>query len=631
MLSSIRNNRKALSIVLWFVIAAFVSTIFVVWGVGEKASGMAYVAKVGDEIISYEEYNGLYREASKLPDFMEINNLEKNVLDTIIANKLLEAEAERLKIPATDVEVMAYISNIPAFQTGGAFDFNQYERVLRANGLNMNKFEDGLRREIRRIKLTNMINQSQSTVSQKELENEYKYRKTKIALDYAAIPLASFAGEYKPAEKEIEEFYNRQKEAYRVPAEIKVKYAVFDKNKFGETFSVSEEEIKKYYDNNKDKYREEENVDISMIVVPVADFGDNKSAEDAENKINAALDALKSGESFENTAVKYSDPALTHDKGYFGKIKRGEVQPELETAAFSLAAGKYSDVIKTSLGYAIVYVNEHNPEKTYSFEEKKSEIADEVKAGALTGSFNSHILNEYRKIADSGNITAYMALSPDNSLEVREIDWTAENGIFPITAIAINQEAKKALYDLSKGEISRIISDGSVSYVFEIEDKKNSFIPAFNDIRNSVEEDFYADKLRKDAVKTVESDLAGSSFENTASKYHAEITRKDFIREAADVESSLAGNRPLIKDISSAKKGDTLKTPYIIGNAVYIFKIADLTPPDMNDLESERSSLTAYISFVKGQVAESGYVNSLKRKTPIVYNEDFLKSMNIAF
>ena len=46
MLSSIRNNRKALSIVLWLVIIAFVATIFVVWGVGEKSNALGYAAKV---------------------------------------------------------------------------------------------------------------------------------------------------------------------------------------------------------------------------------------------------------------------------------------------------------------------------------------------------------------------------------------------------------------------------------------------------------------------------------------------------------------------------------------------------------------------------------------------------------
>ena len=58
MLSSIRNNRKALSIVLWLVIIAFVATIFVVWGVGEKSNTLGYAAKVNDKIITYEEYHG---------------------------------------------------------------------------------------------------------------------------------------------------------------------------------------------------------------------------------------------------------------------------------------------------------------------------------------------------------------------------------------------------------------------------------------------------------------------------------------------------------------------------------------------------------------------------------------------
>ena len=83
MLSSIRNNRKALSIVLWLVIIAFVATIFVVWGVGEQTNTLSYVAKVNDKIITYEEYQNRYKladdEIRRYGGAVQIDNLSKRI------------------------------------------------------------------------------------------------------------------------------------------------------------------------------------------------------------------------------------------------------------------------------------------------------------------------------------------------------------------------------------------------------------------------------------------------------------------------------------------------------------------------------------------------------------------------
>ena len=147
MLSSIRNNRKALSIVLWLVIIAFVATIFVVWGVGEKSNTLGYVAKVNDKIITYEEYQNRYKmaddEIRRYGGAVQIDNLSKRILESLISEKLMLIEAEKLDIPATDLELVSYIRSIPSFQSNGEFNIDQYEMVLRNNGLKPEQYENG--------------------------------------------------------------------------------------------------------------------------------------------------------------------------------------------------------------------------------------------------------------------------------------------------------------------------------------------------------------------------------------------------------------------------------------------------------------------------------------------------------
>ncbi len=71
------------------------------------------------------------------------------------------------------------------------------------------------------------------------------------------------------------------------------------------------------------------------------------------------LSQLNNGADFTKLAYQY-DPATGGDLGWFPKGYLTE--PALEEAAFRLDPGKYSDVIKTPLGYYILLVIERDPQ-----------------------------------------------------------------------------------------------------------------------------------------------------------------------------------------------------------------------------------------------------------------------------
>ncbi len=76
--------------------------------------------------------------------------------------------------------------------------------------------------------------------------------------------------------------------------------------------------------------------------------------EDLANRLYAQL---KAGTNFETLAIQM-DPESGGELGWF---PRGYLfLPEIEAAAFELAAGKYSAILKTSYGYHIVYVIERD-------------------------------------------------------------------------------------------------------------------------------------------------------------------------------------------------------------------------------------------------------------------------------
>ena len=635
MLSSIRNNRKALSIVLWLVIIAFVATIFVVWGVGEKSNTLGYVAKVNDKIITYEEYQNRYKmaddEIRRYGGAVQIDNLSKRILESLVNEKLMLIEAEKLDIPATDLELVSYIRSIPSFQSNGEFNIDQYEMVLRNNGLNPEQYEKAVKDEIKMRKMTNLIYQTQSIATDKEIENEYNYRKSNITVDYAAIPLNTFEKNIpaNPEDAALKAYYDLTKEVYRVPAEIKVKYVSFDKNKFLSSYQISDEQAKAYYDNNAQLYDKKESADVSLIYI-LANNSDNKSMDAAKAKIDEAYSQLQSGKSFAEVADNYTDKnIISAEGGRIGIVEKGLLEKEIDTAVFSTPVNTYSKPVKIANGYVIAYVNELIPAKKYTFEEKKNEIKETIKTSSSAELFNKYLLNEFQKIADNGSITAIQKADPAYNANVTELDFIAENAVFPVTAVAIKPETKNALYKMSKGELSQIILDGSMAYIFEIVDKKPSYIPDMDKIKNQLVIDYRVDKITKEGIKAIESDLAGAGFEQTASKYNASISNVSFVRDNADLEKLFKNDAALIEQIIKTKSGHFLQKPYLLDNNFYIFKVAKITLPEKSGLENEKENISNYISTIKGNTAVEGFTKKAAEKADIKFNQDFLNSMNI--
>lgn len=635
MLSSIRNNRKALSIVLWLVIIAFVATIFVVWGVGEKSNTLGYVAKVNDKIITYEEYQNRYKmaddEIRRYGGAVQIDNLSKRILESLISEKLMLIEAEKLDIPATDLELVSYIRSIPSFQLNGEFNIDQYEIVLRNNGLNPEQYEKAVKDEIKMRKMTNLIYQTQSIATDKEIENEYNYRKSNITVDYAAIPLNTFEKNIpaNPDDAALKEYYDLTKEVYRVPAEIKVKYVSFDKNKFLSSYQISDEQAKAYYDTNIKLYDKKESADISLIYI-LANNSDNKSMDAAKAKIDEAYSQLQSGKSFAEVADNYTDKnIISAEGGRIGVVEKGTLEKDIETAVFSTAVNTYSKPVKVTNGYIIAYVNNLMPAKKYTFEEKKDEIKETIKTSSSTELFNKYLLNEFQKIADNGSITAIQKANPEYSANITELDFIAENAVFPVTAVAINPETKAALYKLSKGELSQTILDGSMAYIFEIVDKKPSYIPDMDKVKKQLIIDYRVDKITKEGIKALESDLAGSGFEKTASKYNASVKNTSFVRDSAELEAVFKNDAALIEQIVKTKSGNFLQKPFLLDNNFYIFKVAKITLPEKSGLENEKENISNYISTIKGNTAVEGFTKKAAEKADVKYNQDFLNSMNI--
>lgn len=136
-----------------------------------------------------------------------------------------------------------------------------------------------------------------------------------------------------------------------------------------EGLSVDEDKVESYYETYKKQYDFSESIQISHIIV--------ESMEEAE-QIKKELDE---GAPFELLAQEYSlDTDTKNNGGYLGHIfAKSQFMPEgYFEKADEMDNFSYSEPFETGQGVAILYLHEHYPSYTFTYEELKPYIEREL-------------------------------------------------------------------------------------------------------------------------------------------------------------------------------------------------------------------------------------------------------------
>lgn len=164
---------------------------------------------------------------------------------------------------------------------------------------------------------------------------------------------------------QTEEDMERDKERWR--EQIVYRYTL--EALLTEDLSVDEEKVKAYYDTYEKQYNFSESIQISHIIV--------QEMEDAEQ----IVEELDQGAPFELLAQEYSLDEDTKNKGgYLGHISSdsqfmpsGYFQQAIELDNYS-----YSEPFQTDQGVVILYLHEHYPSYTFTYDELKPYIEREL-------------------------------------------------------------------------------------------------------------------------------------------------------------------------------------------------------------------------------------------------------------
>lgn len=410
MLELIRNHSKG-----WLakLILAAITIPFALFGIDQYLSGAGAnvpVAKINGDEISLQEYsNTLETVRTRMqsqseqydPAVFDSPAFKQSILDGLIMRRLVNAETVDANFQIGDKQLSDHILKMPEFQENGQFSEVLYQKTLEQNGLTASKLESSIRNDL-------VVQQARDDLASlafapKSLaENAVQYSYQKRNASKAEIKASAFISEVSVKPEQVKEYYEKHKDKFKVPEQVKIEFALLSAASLINGVSVTDEEVKAFYDQNLDKFQGDEQREASHILIGFgvsATDADKEKAKDKALEIEAQLKA--DPKRFEELAAKFSqDPGSAAKGGSLGSFGRGAMVKPFEDAVFGMEVNQISDVVESEFGYHIIRLDGISGTSS-SFDSLKPQIKAElifqkaqVKYAELTEEFSNLVYEQ---------------------------------------------------------------------------------------------------------------------------------------------------------------------------------------------------------------------------------------------
>ncbi|MDO6694044.1 SurA N-terminal domain-containing protein [Aliiglaciecola sp. 3_MG-2023] len=304
-----------------------------------------------------------------------LSQFRKNVLDRLIADKLMEQAAEEIGLRVSEEQVRKSIVNMPEFQVGQSFDNERFKATLRQVGFQPSTFKDYLRSEMTRQQFVSAMLGSEFSLPS-EASRILALQLQTRDIQYFTVPSKGFSDSVEINDEEIEIFYQQNIAAFDTQEKVSLEYIELNADDLMAGIEVTDEEVEELYNRSSNDFQSEEQRRLSLILI---EFGEDEDA--ARAKAETTLTRLRGGEDFAKVAAEVSDDAFSAENGGdLDYIARGDMDEEFEEAAFNLAnVGDITDIVESDFGLQIIKLTDIKDQQVTPFAEVKETLTEQVK------------------------------------------------------------------------------------------------------------------------------------------------------------------------------------------------------------------------------------------------------------
>ncbi|MDQ9560144.1 peptidylprolyl isomerase [Serratia marcescens] len=487
------NLRAAANHVVLKIILALIILSFVLTGVGNYLIGGSgdYAAKVNGQTIERAQLEQAFQsERSRMQQQLGdqfsalagnegyMQQMRRQVLSQLIDNMLLDQYAKKLGLAVSDDQIKDAIRKAPYFQTNGQFDNAKYLDLIGRMGYTADNFAQSMRQQLVNQQVIQAFGDSGFVLpSESQAMAALVLQERDVRL--ATIDLKALQAKQSAGDDELKAYYDQNKNSFIAPEQVKVSYIPLDAASMQDKVKVSEEDISAYYDQHKSSYGQPERKNYSVIQLKT------------EAEANAALDELKKGADFATLAKEKSTDIISRRTGgELGWLEPETTADELKQANLT-EKGQLSGVVKSSVGYLIVRLNDIEPEKVKPLSEVHDAIAKQVQQEKAVDAY--YALQQKVSEAATSDNESLASAEEAAGVKAAQSDWFTRDNI----PAALNfKPVVQAIFDGSligengaPGSNSDVITvDGDRAFVVRVSGHKPEGIEPFDQVKDRVAE-----------------------------------------------------------------------------------------------------------------------------------------------
>ncbi|HEU4390347.1 MAG TPA: SurA N-terminal domain-containing protein [Blastocatellia bacterium] len=599
----------------------------------------------------------------------------QGVLDNLIRQKLIQYLAEDLNLAGTDDEVKRKLREIINPWPGGPL----YRERVRNAGYVVEEFEENVRASITEEKLRGLITAA-AQISDADVEEDFRRNKTNYTVRWVEVDPEKFRDKVQFQESELRAYFDQHKDQFRIDTEQrKARYIFIDHAKAGETIQLSDEELKKNFNAErgvrqvkvsqivlniprqkvpeikppaaaKPPAASKNNSNKNSSAQPPSNAGDpaqiaaeeakRKAAEEARKKIEDAnqkaedevrkkADEIvsrakgsegKPAEDFAKLAREVSQDAGTRgaggDLGWIDKKAKRDTEDPLNRAV-EMALNEVSTPIKKGDKFYILKVTDR---KIPTFEESRTQLLKEAQ-----------VSRGYTKaVAIADEVAEKFKSSKDAQAVVNEI-----NATYKVEVAAVKDSPFFSATESPKGLASEFVVDvfdrketGEISdrlnlpddnfAVAQYTEKRDPHEPAFEEVKDRVEDSFRNDKAKDLAIAQArELAKAGGpdALKAAAEKVGLKIdSRKDITGSDGFGPLTSEYDRKLVYNLNP---GELTKEPIKPsgGNTYVVAALDSRKDPDMaTDFKKDEKSIRDKLLSDQKEILFSTYLEEAQKR-----------------
>ena len=596
MFNLFRSQKQAVKIFLSGILMIVAASLVITLIPGSLDMGVnpndAVLAEVGDfEVTIQDVQSGLrdYAQAGQI-NAQTMSLLGRQMVDNQIGNLVLLQEARDLGLAAGEEELAIWLKQqMPfLFQDGVFLGADQYRAfVAQRFRKTVPQFEEEIRRSLMvDVRLKRMVTDS-VMVSDDELKEIFRRQNEKAKVEFVKVQAADFSSQVKPTEEQISEFYESQKQQYRIPETRSFKFMVVDDSSLPQ-LELSDAEIERYYRQNRQRFEVSERIRASHILFATEGKSDDEKTALRE-KAQSILAEIQQGADFAELAKEHSeDPGTATKGGDLGWVTRGQMVPNFEKASFALKAGEMSDVITTDYGYHIIRVHERESSHFQALDEVREEIRQEI---SQDRGYSARMKVVDESITAARNFGKDMESAGQQlNLPVRTVT-NAKRGELPPELEGLGNLAT-SVFATSDGEVVTSNQDGktAIAVVTEIVQSRQAEL---SEIREDVEQQYVQQEARRlseeRAKELAEAAKESNSLKAAARRYRLKTTASDFVARGDSIPD--LGAAQLIGEEGFEGEPGTIVGPVSAGGDWAVLSVLDHQDAEMFRFEDERTEL----------------------------------------